>query len=58
MSNINDAPAWRDKPTVLGLWLNSDGQSYVITDLSVVKYLNAKGLRWFGPIPHDSGESK
>jgi hypothetical protein len=51
-----DGPAWHDAPTGPGLWVLSDGTALVLE--SGPTPFDCVGLRWFGPIPPDSGETQ
>lgn len=46
------APAWRDAPTVPGLWA-SYPLTGKVTELDLLYWQNERGIRWCGPLPED-----
>lgn len=50
---LSNSPAWRDAPTVPGLWLNSiNGEARQISTANIDGGAWHKtGARWYGPIP-------
>lgn len=50
-----NSPAWRDAPTVPGLWLNSiNGKTRQISTANIDSGVFVKrDSRWYGPIPED-----
>jgi hypothetical protein len=53
------SPAWHDAPTGPGVWLCDEGDIvYKWTTHEIIfKVPDDEGVRWYGPIPKDEGES-
>lgn len=55
-----DAPQWRDRPTVPGMWFGKDrnhtvGICWEAEALADASYNHViGGYRWYGPIPQDT----